>query len=246
MGVSETGILGLPIVLLPGLDGTSDLRDDLVSHLSRRRPVQLIRYPEREPLSYAALTALVRSQLPDGRFVILGESFSGPIAIEIATTNPRVAGLVLVSSFARHPVPGFVATMARRADPRWRPRRLINAVLFGQTGTSEQLARLHAVLARLSAAVLTLRAFEVCRVDRREQLAAVTCPVLCLHGAHDRLLPSRSLREIQHAQPGAQVHRLDAAHMLLCTHADTAGALIENFCEGACDAVQRHSKATTI
>jgi pimeloyl-[acyl-carrier protein] methyl ester esterase len=240
MGGAEINVSILPIVLLPGMDGTADLREDLVAHLSLRRPVKLISYPEHEPLGYAALSALVRSQLPAGPFIILGESFSGPIAIEIATTVPRVAALVLASSFARRPVPGFIAPLAGRADPRWMPRQLIDAVLFGRTGTAEQRARLHAVLARLSHDVLKLRASEACRIDRRAQLAAVTCPVMCLYGAHDRLLPRRSLHEVQIAQPGVRAHLLDAAHMLLCTHAAVAAQLVNAFC-GEADASRKQT-----
>jgi pimeloyl-[acyl-carrier protein] methyl ester esterase len=241
MGEAEADVSRLRIVLLPGMDGTADLREDLMTQLSRMRPVELIRYPEHQRLGYAGLTALVRPQLPAGRFVILGESFSGPIAIEIAATVPRVAGLVLASSFARRPVPAFLAPLAGRADPRWMPRRLIDGILFGGTGTPDQRARLHSVLSRLAADVLMLRAAEACRVDKRAQLAAVTCPVMGLHGTRDRLLPSRCFKEILHLQPNARVHHLEAAHMLLCTHAEAAARLIDGFCEEDCKAPPRHS-----
>jgi hypothetical protein len=87
------------IVLLPGMDGTGELLGNLSDELSTHRPVQLIGYRVDRPLSYDQLIFYVRERVPNDRFVILGESFSGPIAIEIAATDPRVVRLVLASLF---------------------------------------------------------------------------------------------------------------------------------------------------
>jgi pimeloyl-[acyl-carrier protein] methyl ester esterase len=231
MGVAGAAGAGLPLVLLPGMDGTAELREDLITQLRHRRPAHLISFPEDEGLGYAALTALVRAQLPAGRFLILGESFSGPIAIELAAALPRVAGLVLASSFARRPVPVFFAPLARHFDPRWLPRRLIDAALFGHTGTTEQRARLHAVLARLPAEVLQVRAAEACRIDKLALLASVTCPVMFLRGSRDRLVLRHCQDQALRAQPNVQVQTLDAAHMVLNTHAAEAARCINAFCD---------------
>ena len=109
----------LPVVLLPGMDGTGTLFQEFVSILALERPVIVIAYPPDRPLSYTQLTSLVRAQLPTSRFFMLGESFSGPIAIEIsASESDRVPGLILVSSFARNPFPKFLAPAAGAVDPR--------------------------------------------------------------------------------------------------------------------------------
>src|SRR6266849_5616303 len=97
-----TAAKNLSVLLLPGLDGTGQLLRDLSEQLAGHRPVHVISYPVDRPLDYGQLTALVEARLPNGQFVILGESFSGPIAIEIAAREKqRVAGLILASSFAR-------------------------------------------------------------------------------------------------------------------------------------------------
>ena len=82
----------IPIVLLPGMDGTGVLLADLKTRLLKRRRVEVISYPANPALGYSTLTAHVIERLPLGRCVILGESFSGPIAIEAAASEPdRIA-----------------------------------------------------------------------------------------------------------------------------------------------------------
>jgi pimeloyl-[acyl-carrier protein] methyl ester esterase len=220
-----------PIILLPGMDGTGELLGALADQLALHRPVQLFAYPPDQPLSYAELTTYVVERAPKRPFVVLGESFSGPIAIEIAATDPRAVGLVLASSFARHPLPAQFAALARLLDPRWLPKRIMATALMGSTATPELTARLHRLLAALPREILQFRAREVLRVDKRNRLREITCPVLCLHGRFDRLVNRRQVDEIVTAQPRCQVHWLDSAHMLLATHPEAAIKAINQFCE---------------
>ncbi|XUM24758.1 hypothetical protein ACRAVF_11145 [Bradyrhizobium oligotrophicum S58] len=134
---------------------------------------------------------------------MLGESFSGAIAIETAATNPRVAGLILASSFARHPLPTWLSRFTWLLDPRWIPTRLIVAVLLGAAATPTLKLRLMDVLRSLPAAVLRARAEEALRVDKRDRLATTTCPILCLHGSSDRLIRRRQIAEILRREPTA-------------------------------------------
>jgi pimeloyl-ACP methyl ester carboxylesterase len=226
MGTTET----TPIVLLPGMDGTGELLKDLADRLARHRPVQVLAYPLDEPLNYSQLTAYVVERAPNRPFVILGESFSGPIAIEIAATDPRVAGLILASSFARHPLPALLAALTRLIDPNWLPRRVVAATLMGSTSTPELADRLNKVLADLPREILQFRAREALRVNKRHRLSETKCPVLCLHGRLDRLVTRKQVNEIVAAQPRCEVQWLDSSHMLLATHSEAAAAAIDQFC----------------
>jgi pimeloyl-[acyl-carrier protein] methyl ester esterase len=219
-----------PIIILPGMDGTGELLRALADQLALHRPVQLLAYPRDEPLSYAQMTTYVAERAPDRPFVVLGESFSGPIAIEIAATDPRAVGLVLASSFARPPLPAQFAALARFFDLRWLPKRIIATALMGSTATPELTARLHQVLAALPHEILQFRAREVLRVDKRNRLREITCPVLCLHGRFDYLVNRRQVDEIATAQPRCQKHWLDSSHMLLATHPEAAVKAINQFC----------------
>ncbi len=220
----------LAIVLLPGLDGTGELLKGLSEQLAGHRPVELFDYPLDRQMSYAELVTYVVKRAPNRRFVILGESFSGPIAIEIAETDPRVSGLVLAGSFARHPLPAQLAPLAWALDVRWVPRRIVAAALMGLRAAPEIEAQLNGVLAKVPREIVRARLHEALRVDKRDQLRRTKCPLLCLHGRQDRLVRKKSVDEITDARPDGEVHWLDAPHMLLTTHAATAAGIINQFC----------------
>src|SRR5439155_22620184 len=66
----------------------------------------VVKYPPDRALDYAELEALVRATLPTQRsFLLVGESFSGPVAVALAASSPvGLRGLVLVCSFVRSPI----------------------------------------------------------------------------------------------------------------------------------------------
>ena len=220
-----------PIVLLPGMDGTGELLRPLAEQLSIHRPVQLVSYPVDRFLSYDQLVSYIKERLPNDRCVILGESFSGPIAIEIAATDSRIAGLVLASSFARHPFPTQIAAFVRLLDLRWIPTSIVVAVLMGMTATPELKMHLRQVLRTLPPEIIQARIQEVLRVDKRVRLNEIACPMLCLHGYSDRLVSKKHVDEIVSARPDCQTRWLESSHMLLATHTDAAVNVIEEFCE---------------
>lgn len=220
----------LSILLLPGMDGTGELLDALVLHLPACRSLQVISFPPEKPLGYDDLIGLVVSSAPKGRFVVVGESFSGPIAIEVAASLNRVAGLVLASSFARHPMPSLLAPLARIVNLAWIPNSIIVAALLGTTATPELRSRLIEVLDRLPREVIRVRASEVLRVDKRNRLREVRCPLLCLHGRHDRLVHRSLVDEIVSIKPACEVQWFDAPHMLLESHPGPAAKAIDQFC----------------
>jgi pimeloyl-[acyl-carrier protein] methyl ester esterase len=227
-----TALCDVSVVMLPGMHGTGDFMPDVVARILTHRPVLAFSYPNDTPMGYAALTAHFMAMMPATPFVILGESFAGPIAIEIAATNPNVRGLVLASSFCRNPWPRAFSPVAQRVGMDVLPRRLLEAILFGFDASTEHCARLEGILARVPQDVLRRRIIEVLQVDQRALLAKVACPILCLHGKSDWLVQARSVREVQRIQPGARIMWLDAAHVLLATQAEAAAAEIERFCEG--------------
>jgi pimeloyl-[acyl-carrier protein] methyl ester esterase len=76
------------LVLLPGLDGTGELFAPFIDELGEIRS-QVIAYPADRAMNYAEHESCARSQLPmDEDFVLLGESFSGPVSIAIAAAPP--------------------------------------------------------------------------------------------------------------------------------------------------------------
>lgn len=72
------------------MDGTGELFRPFLAASKPEFRATVIKYPTDKLLDYAALAESVSSQLPtDERFVLLAESFSGPIAISLAASKPK-------------------------------------------------------------------------------------------------------------------------------------------------------------
>ena len=95
------------LVLLPGMDGTGDMFRPLLDAFGGTLSSVVVSYPSTEPLRYSELVALARESLPtNGPYVLLGESFSGPIAVTLAAEHPDgLTGLILCASFVSNPIP---------------------------------------------------------------------------------------------------------------------------------------------
>src|SRR5690349_18711401 len=102
------GAESMRLVLLPGLDGTGELFAPFTDALAGVN-VQVISYPPDRPMNYAGHEAHVRERLPKSEdYVLLAESFSGPVGISIDASAPsNLRGLILCCSFASNPLPVF-------------------------------------------------------------------------------------------------------------------------------------------
>lgn len=221
----------LPIVLLPGLDGTGLFLEDLRDELASTRPASIVRYPHDRKLGYAELTAFVSERLPAGKFFVLGESFSGAVAIDIAALHPdRVAGLILAVSFIRPPAPvgdAFAKAWLSARLPRF--SWAIGAGLFGGSSTPALRRMLAKAMALVPSAVFAFRIGLIMRIDRRTQLAGLNCPILYLRGRRDLVVRAGSMREVLRAAPHTQVVEVDGPHAMPATHPKDVAAAIEAF-----------------
>ena len=105
----------MKLVLLPGMDGTGILFEPFLESLPESISPIVVTYPCDMPLSYAELLQVIEAKLPSAEpFIVLGESFSGPLALRIAAScPPGLKGLVLSASFARNPIRYFPRVAAR-------------------------------------------------------------------------------------------------------------------------------------
>lgn len=85
------------MVLLPGFDGTGRLFARFRAALPETLTTSTVAYPPEKFLPYSELPPFVRAAVPDSSpFVLLAESFSAPIALEFAATNPPNLAAVIV------------------------------------------------------------------------------------------------------------------------------------------------------
>jgi len=95
----------MKLILLPGMDGTGKLFQPFISELPGDIDCSIISYPANECLSYKELEAYILDKLPkDEDFVILVESFSGPIGYLLALRNlTNMKGIIFVATFLHSP-----------------------------------------------------------------------------------------------------------------------------------------------
>lgn len=224
--------------LLPGLDGTARL---LAAFVEAARgagftDVAAIAYPTDRVLGYDALEAFARDALPrDAPFVLLGESFSGPVAIAIAADPPpNLRGLVLSTTFANAPVPlpAPLAALARIAPVRALPTKALSFALLGPWATPALEAGLREALDAVEPGVLRARAEAAMRANVRERLPRIRVPALCLRATRDRLLRPGAHRALRAGLADAREVAIAGPHLLLQTRTQAAVDAIARFAAG--------------
>ncbi|WP_242372005.1 alpha/beta fold hydrolase [Anaeromyxobacter sp. SG26] len=210
----------LPALLLPGIDGSGRLFAPLLAAAPRRIAPVVVSFPPGAPLGYDALVDRVRATLPPGRFLLVAESFSGPIAIRLAAERPRgLAGLVLAATFLHrplhpllHPIRGLVGA---RLFGLPMPALLVRHFMTGWDAPDALVREVQAAVGSTAPEVMALRAMEALRVDVRDALLQVDAPILVLSPRRDRLIRTDVGEELLALRPDAEVVEVDAPHMIL-------------------------------
>jgi pimeloyl-ACP methyl ester carboxylesterase len=221
------------LLLLPGMDGTGQLFAPLLGALGGVEPV-VISYPPDEPLGYGDLLTLVRNRLPHGRpFILLGESFSGPLALMVAAEAPKgLQGVILCATFAKNPfgwLPACSRHLVRPVLFRMTLHFVVSKVLLGKSATPELRAQLARARRAVQPAVLAARARAIFNVDVLPQLVSCPVPILYLRGQYDHLLSNQVVRQLSRHKPSIQFTTLPASHLVLQTAPVLSAHAIEAF-----------------
>ncbi|MGK5038141.1 alpha/beta fold hydrolase [Janthinobacterium sp. LB3P118] len=225
------------LVLLPGMDGTGRLFHRFEAALRAQAAIetQAIAYPV-APFDYTALEAFVRERLPQERpFVVLAESFSGPLGAALrADPPPGMRALILCCSFVRNPRP-MLAPLRHLLDlvPFGAlPGFALRQALLAPYATPPLQAELAAALAQVPPSVLRQRLRAVLETDASPSFARGSLPVLYLRARHDRLVPPANALQILRQAPGTQLVDIDAPHMLLQAAPEAAADAVAAFLKG--------------
>ena len=234
----------LTLVLLPGMDGTGLLFEPFIAALAGEFGVRIVQYPADQALGYEALEGVARAALPvDGPFVILGESFSGPIAIALAAAKPAgLVGLVLCCTFIRNPRPAFsfLRPMLGLVPLGLAPVvGVLGRFLMGSHATRPLKAALAESLAQVSASALRARLRAVLSVDVSSQLRSLNLPLLYLCASKDQVVPASAGKRIVQAYPVAQLVHIEAPHLLLQVAPRQAAGAIRAFVSALSNTLRR-------
>ena len=208
------------LLVLPGLDGTDVFFRPFLGLLPDWIHSRVVCYPATGANRYDELLRLVREQtagLP--HFFVLASSFSGPLAVMLATAEPtRVRGVILSATFLRAPRrylplcrfavvgPVFWAFRAARRLPVWTLRKRDDPFRLAKAETWR----------RVPARCLAARLRAVLGVDVRAQWRRCEAPALCLTFADDRTVPRRCADEILRGRPATRALMVPGDHLGMC------------------------------
>lgn len=183
--------------------------------------------PLRSVGGYAEWVGAAIADVP-GPKVLVGHSLGGAIALQVVLNEPElVAGLVIVSSGARIPVPASLVEAAR-ADVDAEARRLLRKGWFEIDDDTLDLEA--GRIAQVGGETLAMD-YEACDSwDVSDRLHEVRHPTMVLVGDEDVITPPSRSEELVTGIDGAILARIPrAAHWLMKEQPHTVDRLIAGF-----------------
>ncbi|MDV6332882.1 alpha/beta hydrolase [Asticcacaulis sp. 201] len=206
-------------LLLPGTDGTGYFSTRFAAALSPHLETRILSYPANEAMDYARLCEYLLPDVPaDRNYILIAESFSGPLAILLAgmASHPPDV-LILTATFAVKPWPRMAPLLrlclfltGRVKVPAW-----VIAIMLLSQKTKFMAKDILSSLQTIDPNVLRTRLNAVLDCDVRPQLAALDMPIMYIRGRRDRLIPKKCADDMTAINRHITVVEVDAPHFVL-------------------------------
>jgi len=222
--------MSVSLVLLPGLDGTGELFEPLLDELPSHIQPMVMRYPVRGDQAYSTLAQRVLEHLPtDRRFVLLGESFSGPVAVLVAAAEPKgLIGIILCASFVISPrrCVGLLASLSGLAPFYGLGRVAAPFIVMGRSKTAALSRLLAGAVENIPHTIFGARYRAVANVDVRSELSQLKLPILYMQASADLVVPAAAGKVVARTSSLVTVKVIAAPHFLLqCAPAPAADVI---------------------
>ena len=218
---------------MPGIDGTGIFFEPLIDALPPDIPVSVITYPPNAILSLEEHARFITKHFPTDNVIIVAESFSGLVGLELLHLRPReVKGAVFSAAFAlplhRTLIHGLSLVPGMESLVRKLPVPLLEHFLFGPFSNKELEALLVRGLPHIDTKCLKNRARLIAAgypfPDER-----FTIPCLYLEASRDQVVPQKAASWFaSHFYPFEHA-RFDAPHCLLQAKPVECSAAITDF-----------------
>jgi len=221
------------LILLPGLDGTGLVFEPLLEYLPSTIDPVIVRYPGDTPMSFREHVDFARARLPDEKpFILLAESFSGPIGLQLLAEPPEnLVGVIFVATFERYPRP-FLLDVTRLLPQGPLLRMFATSLLcrFFCLGSAnrEAVALFQKALASVKLSALSQRLKILAELPPPPE-TSFSGPCLYLQASHDRLVPERAAARLQMHLPQMLLERIPGPHIILLARPEEAARAISNF-----------------
>ncbi|MFI8382966.1 alpha/beta fold hydrolase [Pseudomonas sp. NPDC079086] len=220
------------LVLLPGLNGSTTLFGPLLANLHPALEVLALELPTQGNQTHKYLADLLLCRLGNTPYVLLGESFSGPLAYQLALCQPPgLRGVIFAASFLSSPHP-LLQLINYLPLPRWllRQRTLLNLFCLSSQASSELTQLLDEEIQKLPARLLRARLHSLSQLQKPTM--QLEFPALHLLAKQDRLVTRRAQTSLQTCGSQLTEIALDGPHFLLQTQPQACADAIERFITG--------------
>lgn len=221
------------LLLLPGLDGTGLVFEPLLKHLPEDIEARVVRYPSDRVMSFQEHVDFARKQMPRKKpFVLLAESFSGPVGLQILSAPPdNLKGVLLVATFARHPSPFLLD--AGLILPQKLLLNLFSKTFLGRFfclggASAEAVDLFQEALRSVKLKVLANRLKILAELPPPPQ-PRFSGPCLYLQAKNDRLVSDRAVVPLQQLLPQLQIEQIPGPHITLLAHPEKGAHIITQF-----------------
>lgn len=223
------------LVLLPGLDGTGELFSPFIETFPDRDRISVISYPTDYHIPFEQLEDYIIARLPNDRpMIILGESYSGPVALKLAARNDlNILAVILVATFARFPLTPIkfvsrllpLSLLLRLPIPAF----IIRYFCFGAKTTQALSQQLRNSVRSNKPGILARRARDGATVNVTSLLGNINKPCLYIRASKDKLVPVQAMYELQGYLPDLVTMTIDGPHFILQTEPQKCRKTIQGF-----------------
>jgi pimeloyl-ACP methyl ester carboxylesterase len=223
------------LVLLPGLDGSGSLFGPLLAALPEELTPVVVSYPRDKVLYYEQLMPYIREVMPWGEpYVLLAESFSGPLAIKFAAEQPEnIDAIVLCSAFFSKISAPSGSWTTFFTNQKWfenaTPDSAIKQLVAGGVCEPAMLAGIKSAIKAVPPEVLSHRVKLMFETNLTTALPEVRSPILCLAGTQDKLGAAQAMQEVLKVKPDSGYVTFETSHLILQTKPREAIEAILNF-----------------
>jgi len=199
------------------MDGTGNLFSPLISELSDF-DCEVITLPMAGPQDYQTITEVVKGKLPQEEFILVAESFSGPIGIALAKECiENLKGVIFVASFLSPPhriLLGFARVLPIKLLSSLPLAAIFHRVLFLGSSAKKELMELfqHTVLSLPSSIIKA-------RISSMHSLVAtyddIGLPVGYIQATSDRLVHSNKVDDFRNTFKNVIIKTINGPHFIL-------------------------------
>jgi len=223
-----------PLYFLPGLLEDADGFEKQIEHFRAERTCAVADLTRSETMPGLAKDALAAA--PEGRFVLIGHSMGGYVALEVMRQAPeRVERLALLNTHARPDSAESTENRRRLMALAEKDFPAVIEALLPKLVRPEHLGHRSGKITEMALGVgkeafLRQEKAIIARIDSRPHLGAIRCPTLVIAARDDQLMPVEILKELADGIPGARLEIVESSgHMAAIEQPDAVTALLENF-----------------